>query len=245
MQHCATHRGHPFKQPELPCQQHSSICTKPPVVLALPLLSCLVLSVPNNHLITPQLIKDTTSQQKVVVVSAMGSAAESPIKVTDLILNMIAKAARQDAAFLVDLAALQVGGPLGGCLWVCVGFFGVVGGSTLGSRVLQLWVGGEGRGGCSIVGGLVQPLVWGAGRVGLGGVRAGTKGWVVQRVCRWGGGAVGDLSRCCCVQGGKHAREQPTVALTVAVYPPPPSSSLPHRRSMLRLPNSCWVRAPT
>lgn len=79
--------------------------------------------------------------------SAMGSAAESPIKVTDLILNMIAKAARQDAAFLVDLAALQVGGPLGGCLWVCVGFFGVVGGSTLGSRVLQLWVGGEGRGG--------------------------------------------------------------------------------------------------
>jgi hypothetical protein len=48
------------------------------------------------------------AEQKVVVVSAMGSAVESPIKVTDLILNMIAKAARQDAAFLVDLAALQV-----------------------------------------------------------------------------------------------------------------------------------------
>lgn len=40
--------------------------------------------------------------------SAMGSAPESPVKVTDLLLNMIAKAARQDAAFLVDLAALQV-----------------------------------------------------------------------------------------------------------------------------------------
>lgn len=37
----------------------------------------------------------------------MGSSKESPIKVTDLILNMIDKAARQDAAFLVDLAALQ------------------------------------------------------------------------------------------------------------------------------------------
>ena len=42
-----------------------------------------------------------------VVVSAMGSVPESPIKVTDLILNMIARAARQDDAFLVDLAALQ------------------------------------------------------------------------------------------------------------------------------------------
>lgn len=47
------------------------------------------------------------AQQKVVVVSAMGSSPESPVKVTDLILNMIDKAARQDAAFLVDLAALQ------------------------------------------------------------------------------------------------------------------------------------------
>lgn len=46
--------------------------------------------------------------QKVIVVSAMGSSPESPVKVTDLILNMIDKAARQDAAFLVDLAALQV-----------------------------------------------------------------------------------------------------------------------------------------
>ncbi|PNW69854.1 hypothetical protein CHLRE_18g749447v5 [Chlamydomonas reinhardtii] len=42
-----------------------------------------------------------------VVVSAMGNHPTSPIKVTDLILNMIKKASRQDAAFLVDLAALQ------------------------------------------------------------------------------------------------------------------------------------------
>ncbi|GLI70404.1 hypothetical protein VaNZ11_015124 [Volvox africanus] len=42
-----------------------------------------------------------------VVVSAMGNHPTSPIKVTDLILNMINKASRQDAAFLVDLAALQ------------------------------------------------------------------------------------------------------------------------------------------
>jgi aspartokinase/homoserine dehydrogenase 1 len=45
--------------------------------------------------------------QKVVVVSAMGSSPASPVKVTDLFLNMISKAAAQDAAFLVDLAALQ------------------------------------------------------------------------------------------------------------------------------------------
>lgn len=65
---------------------------------------------PQPHPLTPlspQVAKDP-SDQKVVVVSAMGSCAESPIKVTDLLLNMIAKAARQDAAFLVDLAALQV-----------------------------------------------------------------------------------------------------------------------------------------
>jgi aspartokinase/homoserine dehydrogenase 1 len=42
-----------------------------------------------------------------VVVSAMGNAPSSPLKVTDLILNMIKKASRQDAAFLVDLASLQ------------------------------------------------------------------------------------------------------------------------------------------
>jgi hypothetical protein len=54
-----------------------------------------------------QIISDT-KQQTVVVVSAMGSTPESPVKVTDLFLNMINKAARQDAAFLLDLAALQV-----------------------------------------------------------------------------------------------------------------------------------------
>jgi len=46
---------------------------------------------------------------QVVVVSAMGSHESSPIKVTDLLLNMVAKAARQDEGFLLDLAALQVG----------------------------------------------------------------------------------------------------------------------------------------
>ncbi len=40
--------------------------------------------------------------------SAMGSHPSSPIKVTDLLLNMVAKAQRQDEAFLLDLAALQV-----------------------------------------------------------------------------------------------------------------------------------------
>jgi hypothetical protein len=54
-----------------------------------------------------QLMIDEPGDSKVVVVSAMGSSPTSPIKVTDLILNMIKKAANQDAAFLVDLAALQ------------------------------------------------------------------------------------------------------------------------------------------
>ncbi len=54
-----------------------------------------------------QLVMDDPSTAKVVVVSAMGSSPGSPVKVTDLILNMINKAAKQDAAFLVDLAALQ------------------------------------------------------------------------------------------------------------------------------------------
>lgn len=44
---------------------------------------------------------------KLVVVSAMGSHHTSPVKVTDLLINMVAKAARQDEAFLLDLAALQ------------------------------------------------------------------------------------------------------------------------------------------
>ncbi|KAH7620331.1 putative Bifunctional aspartokinase/homoserine dehydrogenase 2, chloroplastic [Nannochloris sp. 'desiccata'] len=44
---------------------------------------------------------------KVVVVSAMGSSPSSPVKVTDLLINMVNKAARQDEGFLLDLAALQ------------------------------------------------------------------------------------------------------------------------------------------
>jgi aspartokinase/homoserine dehydrogenase 1 len=54
-----------------------------------------------------KVIVGDAGESTVVVVSAMGSAPDSPIKVTDLILNMIAKAAKQDAAWLVDLAALQ------------------------------------------------------------------------------------------------------------------------------------------
>jgi aspartokinase/homoserine dehydrogenase 1 len=54
-----------------------------------------------------RLIIDDPAEGKVVVVSAMGSTKESPIKVTDLILNMVSRAAKQDAAFLVDLASLQ------------------------------------------------------------------------------------------------------------------------------------------
>ncbi len=48
---------------------------------------------------------------QVIVVSAMGSHPESKVKVTDLLLNMVAKAVRQDDAFLLDLAALQVPPP--------------------------------------------------------------------------------------------------------------------------------------
>lgn len=44
---------------------------------------------------------------KLVVVSAMGSHPSSPVKVTDLLLNMIRKAAARDAAYLAELAALQ------------------------------------------------------------------------------------------------------------------------------------------
>ena len=48
------------------------------------------------------------SSCQVVVVSAMGAHPSSPIKVTDLLLGMVEKASRQDEAFLLDLAALQV-----------------------------------------------------------------------------------------------------------------------------------------
>ncbi len=55
-----------------------------------------------------KLILEEPAQQKLVVVSAMGSHPSSPVKVTDLLLNMVAKASKQDQAFLIDLAALQV-----------------------------------------------------------------------------------------------------------------------------------------
>lgn len=62
-----------------------------------------------------EMIAKEEAPQTMVVVSAMGSHPSSPIKVTDLLLNMVAKAAKQDPAFLIDLAALQV--PLTSNLW--------------------------------------------------------------------------------------------------------------------------------
>ena len=60
--------------------------------------------------------------QKVAVVSAMGSHPTSPTKVTDLLINMVTKAAAQDQGYMLDLAALQVGG--GGCGGFGLGFVG-------------------------------------------------------------------------------------------------------------------------
>lgn len=37
----------------------------------------------------------------------MGSHPSSPVKVTDLLINMVGKAANQDQEFLLDLTALQ------------------------------------------------------------------------------------------------------------------------------------------
>ncbi len=54
-----------------------------------------------------ELVIKEPGSAKVVVVSAMGSHPTSPLKVTDVILNMIKRAEKQDAAFLLDLAALQ------------------------------------------------------------------------------------------------------------------------------------------
>ena len=54
-----------------------------------------------------ELIIKEPGNAKVVVVSAMGSHPTSPLKVTDLLLNMISRASKSDAAFLLDLAALQ------------------------------------------------------------------------------------------------------------------------------------------
>ena len=55
----------------------------------------------------PRAHQPDASRAQVVVVSAMGAHPSSPIKVTALLLNMVEKAARQDEAFLLDLAALQ------------------------------------------------------------------------------------------------------------------------------------------
>lgn len=65
-------------------------------------------------LATPERIRDVAklgiedpAENKILVVSAMGSHPTSPTKVTDLILRMIDKAAKQDVGFMMDLAALQ------------------------------------------------------------------------------------------------------------------------------------------
>lgn len=65
------------------------------------------MATPERMRAAAELVLADPADSKVVVVSAMGSHPSSPIKVTDLILNMIDKAAKKDAAFLVDLAALQ------------------------------------------------------------------------------------------------------------------------------------------
>ena len=65
-------------------------------------------SAPERILEAARLVASQPAQQRLVVVSAMGSHPSSPVKVTDLLLNMIAKASNQDQAFLIDLAALQV-----------------------------------------------------------------------------------------------------------------------------------------
>ncbi|CAD7703477.1 unnamed protein product [Ostreobium quekettii] len=54
-----------------------------------------------------RVVVEDPAENKVVVVSAMGSTPESPVKVTDLMLSMIGKAAAQDIGFMTDLTALQ------------------------------------------------------------------------------------------------------------------------------------------
>jgi len=50
---------------------------------------------------------EDTAEKKLAVVSAMGSHPTSPTKVTDLLLNMIAKASKKDPSFDEDLDALK------------------------------------------------------------------------------------------------------------------------------------------
>lgn len=56
---------------------------------------------------TGDVVVQEDGAKKMIVVSAMGSHPTSPVKVTDLILNMIDRAQKKDEAFLLDLAALQ------------------------------------------------------------------------------------------------------------------------------------------
>lgn len=50
---------------------------------------------------------DGGGDRRLIVVSAMGSTTTSPLKVTDLLLNMVDKAARQDDGFTSDLEKLE------------------------------------------------------------------------------------------------------------------------------------------
>lgn len=54
-----------------------------------------------------ELMMSDAAARKAVIVSAMGSHPSSPVKVTDLMLRMIDKAARSDYEFMTDLEALH------------------------------------------------------------------------------------------------------------------------------------------
>lgn len=53
------------------------------------------------------LVETAGAGPKLVVLSAMGSHPSSPIKVTDLLLGLVAKAGARDAAYLLELEALE------------------------------------------------------------------------------------------------------------------------------------------
>lgn len=50
---------------------------------------------------------EAAGERRLAVLSAMGSHPSSPVKVTDLLLAMVAKAGRRDESYLLELAALQ------------------------------------------------------------------------------------------------------------------------------------------
>lgn len=54
-----------------------------------------------------KLMMENQSARTMVVVSALGSHPSSPVKVTDLLLNMIQRASKQDAGFTEDLDKIK------------------------------------------------------------------------------------------------------------------------------------------